>query len=315
MASIKDVARHANVSIMTVSRVINHPHLVREDLQAIVKASMQELGYTPNRAARALVSKHTGVIQVIIHEKLDKTDPYALTLLNGVSIGLSQRHYSLLILPEYNPSIACDGVIITGMTQKETPIYKDFNKPIVSFGHNNIDIPFVDIDNFTAQKSITELCMDRGASRIAYFGIQSTSPYAKERELGFNAAVKTRKVIISKHKMKNAHKSSYEKAMEIIPVFQPDTIICASDMLALGVIHACQSLQIDIPKKIMVTGFDGVFIDQVTRPQLTTVKQPLFEMGKELSSKLIDLIDGKLVEMETFFEPTLLKHETTNKRR
>lgn len=311
MASIKDVARHANVSIMTVSRVINHPHLVREDLQKLVRASMKELGYTPNRAARALVSKHTGVIQVIIHEKLGKTDPYALTLLNGISIGLSQRHYSLLILPEYNPEIACDGVIITGLSSKETPIYQNFSKPIVSFGHNNIDIPFVDIDNFTAQKSITELCMDKGAARIAYFGIQSTSPYATERELGFSAATKMRKVVISKHKMDNTHQKSVAKALEIIPVFQPDTIVCASDMLALGVIHACQELDISIPNQIMVTGFDGVFIDQVTRPQLTTVKQPLFEMGRSLAEKLIELIDGKSVDLETFFEPLLIKNETT----
>lgn len=311
MASIKDVARHANVSIMTVSRVINHPHLVREDLQILVRASMQELDYTPNRAARALVSKHTGVIQVVIHEKLDKTDPYALTLLNGISIGLSQRHYSLLILPEYNPNIACDGLIITGMTKKEGAYYKDIQKPMVAFGHNNFAIPFVDIDNFTAQKSITELCMDKGASRIAYFGIQTTSPYSKERELGFSAATKLRKVIISKHKMANNHLKSFEKAIEILPVFQPDTIICASDMLALGVIHACQHLNIQIPNDVVITGFDGVFIDEVTKPKLTTVKQPLFEMGQSLAAKLIDLIDGKSVELETFFEPTVSKNETT----
>lgn len=311
MASIKDVARHANVSIMTVSRVINHPHLVREDLQELVRASMKELDYTPNRAARALVSKHTGIIQIVINEKLDKTDPYALTLLNGISIGLSQRHYSLLILPEYNPNIACDGIIITGMTKKDGPYYKTIEKPIVSFGHNNFSIPFVDIDNFTAQQSITKLCMDKGASRIAFFGIQTSSPYAKERELGFISATKSRKVIISKHKMANSHQKSFEKALEIIPVFQPDTIICASDMLALGVIHACQKLNIEIPKQIAITGFDGVFIDEVTRPRLTTVKQPLFEMGKSLAERLIDLIDGKTVELETFFEPTLIKNDTT----
>lgn len=311
MASIKDVARHANVSIMTVSRVINHPHLVREDLQALVKASMSELDYTPNRAARALVSKHTGIIQVVIHEKLNKTDPYALTLLNGISIGLSQRHYSLLILPEYNSNIACDGVIITGMTKKEAPIYTTIQKPVVSFGHNNFSIPFVDIDNFTGQQVITQLCLEKGAARIAYFGIQTASPYAKEREFGFNSATKSRKVIVSKHKMLNSHEKSYEKALEILPVFQPDAIVCASDMLALGVIHACQQLNFEIPKDVMITGFDGVFIDEVTRPKLTTVKQPLFEMGQSLASKLIDLIDGKSVELETFFEPTVLKNETT----
>lgn len=311
MASIKDVARHANVSIMTVSRVINHPHLVREDLQTLVKASMRELDYTPNRAARALVSKHTGIIQVVIHEKLNKTDPYALTLLNGISIGLSQRHYSLLILPEYNSNIACDGVIITGMTEKEAPIYTTIQKPVVSFGHNNFSIPFVDIDNFTGQQVITQLCLEKAAARIAYFGIQTASPYAKEREFGFNSATKSRKVIVSKHKMLNSHEKSYEKALEILPVFQPDTIVCASDMLALGVIHACQQLNFEIPKDVMITGFDGVFIDEVTRPKLTTVKQPLFEMGQSLASKLIDLIDGKSVELETFFEPTVLKNETT----
>lgn len=311
MASIKDVARHANVSIMTVSRVVNHPHLVREDLQVLVRASMQELGYTPNRAARALVSKRTGIIQIIIHEELDKTDPYALTLLNGISIGLSQRHYSLLILPKYNPDIACDGIIITGMTKKEGPLYKDMQKPIVSFGHNNFSIPFVDIDNFTAQKSITELCMEKGSARIAYFGIETTAPYAKERELGFSAATKLRKVVISKHKMLNEHNASFAKALEIVPVFQPDTIVCASDMLALGVIHACQELQLSIPNDIVITGFDGVFIDEVTKPKLTTVKQPLFDMGQSLASKLIDLIDGKSVDLETFFEPTVLKNETT----
>lgn len=314
MSSIKDVAKHANVSIMTVSRVINHPHLVREDLQDRVKQSMHTLNYAPNRAARALVSKKTNIVQFVINETLDTIDPYAIKLLSGISKRLAKSHYALLFSTKVDPQIECDGFIVAGLTKAISEEIKSTNKPAVAFGENNLSIPFVDVDNFHAMQVNTySLILASPTKRIVYFGIKTDALFAKERESGFITATEQHQVISEIIYVDNEFNSAREKALKIIPVFEPDTIICSTDLIARGVIEACTRLKKSIPDDIAITGFDGVLIDQIIYPKLTTLKQPLHIMGEQLAQLMIDQINGQTVEMETYFEPEYLQRDTTRK--
>lgn len=102
MSTLNDVAKKANVSKMTVSRVINHPEQVTDELKVLVFEAMEELNYRPNVAAKALVNNRTQVIKLFILEEMDTTEPYYMHLLTGIARELDNRHYSLQLVTKNN---------------------------------------------------------------------------------------------------------------------------------------------------------------------------------------------------------------------
>ena len=98
IATLKDVAKKANVSKMTVSRVINHPQLVTDELKQLVYQAMEELNYRPNMAAKALAQNRTLIVKVLILEEMDATEPYYMNLLSGIAKGLDKYQYSLQLM-------------------------------------------------------------------------------------------------------------------------------------------------------------------------------------------------------------------------
>ena len=121
MVTLTDVAKRANVSKMTVSRVINHPEQVTDELKELVFKAMKELDYRPNVAAKALANNRTQVIKFFILEEMDTTEPYYMNLLTGIAKELDKYHYTLQLVTKNSFDIgACDGYIITGMQKKKT---------------------------------------------------------------------------------------------------------------------------------------------------------------------------------------------------
>ena len=102
MPTLSDVAKVANVSKMTVSRVINHPEQVTEELRELVYAAMTELDYRPNKVAKALAQNRTLVVKVMILEELDTTEPYYMNLLIGIANELNNNHYALQLVTPYS---------------------------------------------------------------------------------------------------------------------------------------------------------------------------------------------------------------------
>lgn len=100
MATLADVAKKANVSKMTVSRVINHPDQVSDELKQLVYTAMEELEYVPNYAARALVQNRTQVVKFLILEEIDTVEPYYMNLLTGISRELDKHSYSLQLVTQ-----------------------------------------------------------------------------------------------------------------------------------------------------------------------------------------------------------------------
>jgi DNA-binding LacI/PurR family transcriptional regulator len=100
MATLSDVAKEANVSKMTVSRVINHPEQVTEDLRLLVINAMKTLNYRPNSAAKALAQNRTNVVKFLILEDIDTTEPYYMNLLFGIARGLDKQQYALQLISD-----------------------------------------------------------------------------------------------------------------------------------------------------------------------------------------------------------------------
>ena len=119
MSTLKDVARKAQVSPITVSRVINTPEKVKAETCERVRRVMSSLQYIPNVAAKNLVAKRSGIIDVFVPESIDLSNPFVMHFIAGISNVLSRRMYSFLILRDRSREHFCDGYIVTGLLKNE----------------------------------------------------------------------------------------------------------------------------------------------------------------------------------------------------
>ncbi|MFN2747989.1 MULTISPECIES: LacI family DNA-binding transcriptional regulator [Bacillus] len=315
MATLSDVAKRANVSKMTVSRVINHPETVTDELKELVHSAMKELNYIPNYAARALVQNRTQVVKLLILEEMDTTEPYYMNLLTGISRELDRHHYALQLVTRKSLNIGqCDGIIATGLRRADYEgLIKAFEKPVVVFGQNEMGYDFIDVNNEKGAFMATRHVIGLGARDVVFFGIDLDEPFERSREKGYLEAMKGCSGQANIVRMENSSKKAERCAREVLPALgSPAAVVCASDRIAIGVIRAVQALGKRIPEDVLVTGFDGVFLDRISSPRLTTVRQPVVEMGEACAATLLKKIneDGA-VQGNQFFEPELIVREST----
>lgn len=155
MVTLSDVAKQANVSKMTVSRVINHPEQVTEELRGLVEAAMVELDYHPNSVAQALVNNRTNVVKFVTLEDIDTTEPYYMNLLFGFARGLTKKQYAFQLVTDLNriEEGRADGYLITGSRTHNYELFDKLKKPFVLFGENHRGYDFVDTDNQLGEKN------------------------------------------------------------------------------------------------------------------------------------------------------------------
>ncbi|EUJ32028.1 transcriptional regulator [Listeria floridensis FSL S10-1187] len=172
MATLADVAKRANVSKMTVSRVINHPGQVSDELKALVYEAMKALDYVPNFAARALVQNRTQVIKFLILEEIDTVEPYYMNLLTGISRELDKHYYSLQLVTKKSQNIGSyDGLIVTGVREEDfSQNILNIDKPVILYGENTRGFDYIDVDNKMGTKIATEHVKSLGFTRIVFFG-------------------------------------------------------------------------------------------------------------------------------------------------
>ncbi|WP_010632407.1 LacI family DNA-binding transcriptional regulator [Sporolactobacillus vineae] len=316
MATLSDVAKKAAVSKMTVSRVINHPDQVSSELRELVYAAMKELKYVPNFAARALVHNRTQVIKLLILEEMDTTEPYYMNLLNGIAMELDKHHYALQLVTRNSHSIGdCDGLIITGMRADDyRQIIDPMDRPIVLFGQTDRAYDFVDVDNERGIRMATEHVISLHFTNILFFGISLDEPFMMARIRGFTETVLHHGLYGKVICMKNSSRAAQIEATKQLAMLQgaATAIVCASDRLAIGVVRAVLEMGLAIPRDVAVTGFDGVFLDRVSYPKLTTVRQPVIEMGQECAKMLLNKIDLDGARIGSrIFQPVLIVREST----
>ncbi|WP_353947583.1 LacI family DNA-binding transcriptional regulator [Sporolactobacillus sp. Y61] len=315
MATLSDVAKKAVVSKMTVSRVINHPDKVSDELRELVYTAMKELNYVPNFAARALVQNRTRIIKFLILEEMDVTEPYYMNLLAGIAKELDQNHYALQLATRLSHEIGpCDGLIVTGMRKADYDrIIDKLERPVVLFGQNNRGYDFVDVDNEKGICLAVRHVIDLGFKQILFFGIRLDEPFMAARIRGYEKTVRRHKLAGRVFLMKNSSHTAQAQAIALLTELHGKVaFICASDRIAIGVVRAIRAAGLAIPTDAAVTGFDGVFLDRISCPKLTTVRQPVIEMGQECARMLlkkIDMDDGHIGSR--IFQPELIIREST----
>lgn len=315
MATLKDVAQRANVSKMTVSRVLNHPQLVTKELRDLVYKAMEELDYKPNTVAKALAKNRTLVVKLLILEEMDTTEPYFMSLLTGIAKELDKHQYALQLLTENTVDFGdSDGYIITGMRASDYDWIQKIEKPVILFGENQHGIPFVDSNNHLATKEATHFALQCGYTHIEYIGIDVEESFELSREQGYLDVMKEHQQNASIKRIKNHSSLASKLIMEKADDLKPSTcFICSSDRIAIGIERQLLAQGKRIPEDYGVIGFDGVFLDQIAYPKLTTMKQDVVEMGRICVRQLMKLIEGNPLETKEYFHPAALIERGTTK--
>ncbi|MDQ0917692.1 LacI family DNA-binding transcriptional regulator [Paenibacillus sp. V4I5] len=305
---IKDVAKKAGVSVTTVSRVLNGEKYVKDDLKAKVKRAIDELGYAPSHIARSLVRKKTNLIGVIVP---DLTSSFYSTILSSIEETASLNDYNLLVcniiedtdkeLKYLNvfKEMRVDGIII--MHEKLSEDIRSFiNKldiPVIFSSVRPLDHKFVSviIDDYEAAYDATRYLIELGHERIAFIGGDMRDiTSGQNRYVGYRNALKDQGVrIVNDYIRFGDYKtqSGYNLMKELLACEpRPTALFAVSDDMAVGAMNCIHDHQLKVPDDISIIGFDGSQLTELVRPRLSSMEQPIEDMGKITVDTLIELI-------------------------
>ncbi|WP_162909737.1 LacI family DNA-binding transcriptional regulator [Aggregatilinea lenta] len=311
--SLEDIAAKAGVSRSTVSRIINNTSGVSERTrQRVLKVIAQE-GFAPNPSARALVTRRTQVISVVIPLApltFFEDTFYFPTLLQGISMTTSKRDHAMMLWllqseEEHHTfyrrivtNRLMDGVVIASATRDE-PLIEYFLESGIPFvmverpSYHLDQISFVSIDNeASAYNAVTHL-IALGRRRIGHITGNLGIADGVDRVRGYERALATAGLPVDQTLIVEgnfSHNAGYLGAKQLVEQ-HVDAIFAANDITARGVLQALHEIHIRVPDDIALIGFDDLPTASQLRPRLTTVRHPVQEKGQMAASILLDLIE------------------------
>lgn len=329
-ATIKDVARLAEVSISTVSRVINNSKPVSSDVKQRVIEAIDELGYIPNEVARSLVTKKSNLIGVVV---TDIGNSYIAQIVRGIEEIGRMYNYDIILSSSYNnletelkfakilKNKQVEGIIMVSenFDEETIEVLRSFRRPFVYLNrYNRTDEIFtVSLDNKEAIDLMMDHLLDRGHREILY--ISSNSFGSKSVENTKIAAYKgfTRARGLSEHIITidgydfEAGYSSGAKIMSYAKEHGISAIFCAYDELALGLLNYSYDKGISIPDDISIVGFGNIKIASLYRPRLTTIVEPYYDIGAVAIRKVIkDINDEEHIDEDTYLPSRILEGDS-----
>ncbi len=295
--TIYDVAKHAGVSITTVSRMLNSPNQVSSETQRRILASIDELGFVPKAEARARAMSKNGRIGVITPFF---TAPSFIQRLRGIAGSLSPKNIELVVytvesvkqLSGYLSTLPLtgnlDGLIILSLPigDSDARRFIDHRLPTVLIEHPHPDLSCVEIDDVQGGQMAANHLLKKGHRRIAFLGDTDLPEYSIHpvnlRLSGFRQALKESGIELPNTLVRLAPYSqdqTRQVARELLNLPEPPTaIFAATDFQALGVLKTARELRVNVPEQLSVIGFDD--LDMAEYADLTTISQHLDESGK-----------------------------------
>jgi LacI family transcriptional regulator len=308
--TLEDIAKISGVSRSTVSRVINGDPNVSSPTRDRVLGIINQYNFQPNLAARGLAAGRTQVLGLVIPQGVGAifTEPFFPLLIQGVSSTCNAHDYSVMLWlaePEYERrtlgqilySGLIDGVIVSSMLLND-PILESLSEgemPFVTIGRHptNTRVNYVDVDNRNSAHEAVSYLYRTGRKRIGIVTGSQNSIAGLDRLDGyldalreFNIARDPKLIIESDF----SESGGYYATQRLISQ-KPDAIFAASDNLAIGVLRALHYAGIKVPDDVAVIGFDDIPIASRTNPPLTTVRQPIPQLGSTAADTLIDIIE------------------------
>ncbi|NPC93769.1 catabolite control protein A [Bacillus sp. WMMC1349] len=312
--TIYDVAREANVSMATVSRVVNGNPNVKPTTRKKVLEAIDRLGYRPNAVARGLASKKTTTVGVIIP---DISSIFYSELARGIEDIATMYKYNIILsnsdqnmdkeLHLLNTMLGkqVDGIVFMSgnVTEEHVEEFKRSPVPIVLAAsvEEKGETPSVAIDYEQAIYDAVIKLIEKGHKRLAFVSGPLIEPINKVKKLqGFKKALKDKGLEFKEEYVVEGdytYDSGMEALTELIKLDEkPTAVLSATDEMALGIIHAAQDKALSIPDDLEVIGFDNTRLSLMVRPQLTTVVQPTYDIGAVAMRLLTKLMNKEQVE-------------------
>lgn len=307
-----DIAKRAGVCKATVSRALNDPSRVSEKTRARVMKVVEEIGYTPNHLASSLRQGRSRNIAILLP---DLANPYIVPIVRSIERVSQLRGYSVILKdtlddPELERSFTrmvrarmVDGIITNSQRipfdiSADKPIAEQIPPMVNTSEFCDLDgIHKVGVDNVAIGRDATEHLLQLGHTRIAVITGPSTLSSSMQREQGFHAALTEAGLAFDERLKFESDYSSESGCAGVQKLMQlknrPTAIFCFGDLVAVGAMHALRELGYHIPDNISVIGVDGIALAQYCAPPLTTVAQPITQIGEQCATTLIDLIEGK----------------------
>lgn len=330
--TIIDVAREASVSYSTVSRVVNNKEYVKPETRQRVVQAMARLGYQVNMQARSLAGGRSNVIGLLV---VDLTTQYMGEIMRGIDDVLAANQYELILYTTHRRKTKesayvnmmarglADGLLI--VLPRDPDAYLEFLR--------KRDFPYVLIDqtsitetdltvtatNYQGGYDATKYLVDLGHTRIAIVCGWRDMISARDRLEGYRAALADCGLPLEPELIYEGdftQNSGFNGATRFLSLPDPPTAVFASnDMAAIGVIEAARACGLRVPRDLSVIGFDDIPMAALSNPQLTSIRQPLQEMGRIATEILLDSINNPEGKSTSIILPTeLIVRETTAPR-
>ncbi len=331
--TLADVAERAGVSRQTVSNAVNNPDLLRPDTLERVRQTIAELGYSPNRAARNLRTRTSSLIGLrfnpaqegtanammdrFVHSLVEASDAagYHVLLFTSDDDDDPVGGYDNLLR-----STAVDAFVVTDtyLGNPQAAWLSQQRAPFVAFGRPwDDDVArhvWVDVDGAAGTRLATQHLIDRGHTRIAWIGWRKDSAIGEDRRSGWLTTMRANGLPTTglASRVEDIVLSGAEAAAVLLDESRPTAFVCASDTLAMGVLHTLWIRQLAPGTDIAVVGFDDSQVAQVYPVGLTSVRQPLEDVAVEIVRTMQSLLSHQPVESRgTLLAPTLAIRESS----
>ncbi len=328
--TLEAVARRAGVSRATVSRVVNGSTSVAATIREAVTRAVDELGYVPNQAARSLVTQRTESIALILPETANRVfsdDLFFPAIIRGVGVELEAADKQLVLMmagsakshdrvERYAVAGHVDGVMFASMHGADPlpgtlvrlgiPVICS-GRPLSHLDERGATVPYVDVDHFGGVCAAVRHLVTGGRRRIATIAGPQDMVAGIDRLAGYRATLE--EAGLAPHEaIGDFTRESGIQAMRSLLARDPrlDAVFVASDMMAHGALLALKDAGRRVPSDVAVIGFDDFEISRYSDPPLTTVRQPIADMGRTMARQLLGLINGEEALPDAVVLPTEL---------
>lgn len=329
--TLQKIADISGFSVTTVSRALAGYSDVSEKTRQKIQKIADDLGYIPNEIARSLQSQKSNSIGIVFPMDEDFSNSFFMELIAGVAHALSQYHYDLLLsaklpgeqeLQDYQRLVTgsrVDGIIVarTLVDDPRIEYLQSRNFPFVVSGHDDTaTYPYIDVDGFDAFYKLTRHFIELGHTHIAIINGPLQFAFAKRRYEGYQQALADHGIPLDPAYVVESDMTKIggiESAIRLLECEHPPTaIIACNDLMALGTMQALRQNDLTPGLDVAIGGFDDLPLAQAEDPSLTTIRQPIQQIGHQLVDMLISIIRGETLESsQILIEPELIIRESS----
>ena len=331
--TLKDIARRVDVSVTTVSRALGGYDDVAEETKRRILQAAREMGYRPHIIAQSLQRQRTNTVGFIIPTAGPRfSDPYFTEILTGIGNEAAKHEFDLLVstrapgaqereaYERMAGSRRVDGLLVvrTRCHDERIAYLIGSGFPFVAFGRSDLDLDFayVDVDGTKGLDEATQYLIDLGHRRIAYISAPLDLMFANYRLAGYKRTMERNSLPVREEWIamgRLTQEDGYREGLKLLDLEPaPTAIIAANDLMALGAISAAQERGLIVGRDLAVVGFDNTPLAEHSHPPLTTVHQPIYDIGKMICRMLIQLIkNDNPVQRQVMLEPTLVIRESS----